>query len=216
MLKSNPLTRDEIEKFAYDGFNKNAITNQENDSFENVAYYSSDNCGSLINPDFPNSNNTLGCTSNYNKSEIKKIVDNWSKSVFEVFELSTDEYGYSVRLLKQNELFENLYYENQRRNDTGISEKIVPTRKEDDYDIVGCWIMNDENDSQKYTLIRNNEYFYNSAVYNKIGKICPVVTLLKKDFNSNNNSNNVSVPNTYVNIRHLYVLVGFAVIILLL
>ena len=89
LLKEKPLTAQDIYKYSNGKYNT-----------EQVPYYASDTC---------NKNNKTGCTTDFNKSIVKEIMDNWAEDVFKggVVEVN----GHKTRLLTIEELVDRFAYE---------------------------------------------------------------------------------------------------------
>ena len=119
LLKETPLTVDEVNTYGgvgtsnnhvnmYNTSNTSASDYQKaynNNGYGGMAYYSSATCGY-------NGSSWVydGCTNEYDKSEIKYVVDAWSNSKLTQKDLKEVE-GYTVRLLTIGELTTNLGYE---------------------------------------------------------------------------------------------------------
>lgn len=71
-----------------------------------MAYYTSSTCGYNENRQF----NSSGCTNDYNKSEIKYVIDAWVNEIIGNENLLVDSFGYASRLITIEELTENLGY----------------------------------------------------------------------------------------------------------
>lgn len=120
LLKSEPLTADEVNKYGGVGTENNHVnmyvTSDTSKSYYQkslycnggcMAYYTSLTCG------YDLSGNLLedGCQNNYLDSEVKYVVDNWSQSQLNDSDLIEDSLGYKTRLLTVEELINNLGYE---------------------------------------------------------------------------------------------------------
>lgn len=106
LLKAEPLTVDEVKKYGEghinNYFSKDDVAQKEVDNvngYGGVAYYTSENC-IYINYQWI----TEGCTNDYNKSDIKYIVDAWSNAKVNQQDLVKDKYGYKSRLIKKEEI----------------------------------------------------------------------------------------------------------------
>ena len=120
LLKQKPLTKVEIDNNHYGQGYINKYTGgsagevydisywdemaseEKYSGYGAIAYYSSATCG--YNP--PNQWNTVdwsGCTTDYDSSDIKHVVDDWANLTFTNGEL-TEVNGYRARLVKQDEL----------------------------------------------------------------------------------------------------------------
>ena len=197
LLKVQPLTAEEVKLYGGDDINKYAIKNDSYTTDDYIAYYSSETC---INE------NISGCTKDYDKSEIKYIVDNWSKSNFTFSELGVDEYGYSARIITEDDLINYLDFKKEIGKNSTQPLSISPTNPDAFYNLDGCWATLDSNDSNYVVIVNNGAYFHYQAVMYKAGRVCPVVTLLKKDRSSNNNT--VNSPDTYLKEPYISTIIG--------
>ena len=105
-LKDKPLTVEEVNTYGGVGTENNHVnrytevsqgTAYNSNGYGAVAYYSSETCGYVDGNVV-----TTACTSNYDDSDIKYIVDNWSNSKFEI-NILKDVDGYKSRLIKSDE-----------------------------------------------------------------------------------------------------------------
>lgn len=115
MLKAEPLSVDEVNKYGGVGTKNNHVnvystsdvtaSNYQKASningYGGMAYYTSPTCG------YTGYNN---CTTDYNKSEIKYVVNAWSSAVLNEEDLIEDKTGYKTRLLTLEDLTNNLGY----------------------------------------------------------------------------------------------------------
>ena len=127
ILKDKPLTVEELYKYGKDEngelfvneylfgeHDPEEIIYEYGDGIGSIAYYTSDECsainnhGSVYIDDAVNI--TIGCTNNYNKSDIKKVIDNWSNDVFKNSMIEVA--GYKARVLSIDDLTNNLGYVN--------------------------------------------------------------------------------------------------------
>ena len=155
VLKKDPLSSDQLGKYA--------INN--NGEYNNIMYYSDSNCVS---------NNTC---SNYQYSNIKVVLDSYMVSI--ASDLKEVD-GYKIRLITINELANlgfidnsnTLYYETSKTTPYWISSN------GDEY-----WVMNSNNNSLNNTFMvvdyDNESYAYEVSTYNNLGKVRPVINLLK-------------------------------------
>jgi len=124
LLKEKSLTVDELNKYGRDEsgklfVNKDLINSDDpekvifefEDNSGGIAYYSDDGCsyiyyynGSSIST---TESDSSMCISDYNSSDIKKVVDNWTKDNFDSNDLIEVD-GYSSRILNYNDLRKNL------------------------------------------------------------------------------------------------------------
>ena len=109
MLKAEPLTVDEVNLYGGVGTEDNHVNistsssmgvAKDNNGYGGVAFYTSSTCGL----------NGSNCVRDYMYSDIKYIVDNWSNNKLGDNDLYVDEDGYSSRLIKIEELRNNLGY----------------------------------------------------------------------------------------------------------
>ena len=70
-------------------------------NYLNMAYYSKDTCVTV---------GDAGCTTDYNSSNIKQVVDVWSNSKLKSSDLKDYQTGYSARLITLDDLVDNLGY----------------------------------------------------------------------------------------------------------
>ena len=110
MLKAEPLTVDEVNKYGKDHINRytssSVGTAYNENGYGGMTYYSSETCG-LVNSSWVET----GCTNDYAQSEVKYAVDAWAKDKFQASDLKEDETGYSARLLTFEELTTKLGYD---------------------------------------------------------------------------------------------------------
>ena len=118
LLKQEPLTTNEVNTYGGVGTANNHVnmynsrktsdtyyhqayniprTAKDNNGYGGMAYYSSSTCG-YVNGSWQFD----GCTTSYNQSEVKYVVDAWAAAKF-TDELKTVD-GYSARLAQKEEL----------------------------------------------------------------------------------------------------------------
>lgn len=164
LLKGNPLTLEEI--LMYKGDLDIQINPYDQEGY--VSYYSSDTC---------NYDNISGCTTDYNQSNVKVIVDNWASN-FEEDLVSVN--GYKARLLTIDNLLENLGYDiniKPTSNSFGLTEDVP----EWVYNVSNAiWTMSASEDTQNevyiilsYGKVISHEVFYSQRT------IRPVINLNK-------------------------------------
>lgn len=119
VLKVKPLTYDEITKYGeghvnmYNYYYYNYYTPgdynshfrvaYQNGNYGGMAYYTSPNCGydsTKSNKNFDSSN----CTTSYDLSEVKYVVDAWAANYLNETDLVIDSSGYNVRLINEEDL----------------------------------------------------------------------------------------------------------------
>ncbi len=149
-----------------------------------------------------NSNNTSGCTNNYNQSNIKTIVDNWIVQHNIENDLVSIR-GYKARLLTINELIDNLGYI------PGLVGSIISfVMTEDTPDFIynnsyNYWTMSGYEDSNNvvYIFVNNNlnQYLNNGAsglfgdaIYDSY-MVRPIINLKKYAFEGGCNEEEIEV-----------------------
>lgn len=148
LLKDKELTVEELYKYGRDKdgnlFVNKYITNlnnpeevikEYNDGSGGIAYYTSETCTYELtwNGSSYSAINGLydGCKNNYQISDVKKVIDNWSKDKFGDNLIDVD--GYKSRLLNESDVIDNLGFE----FDTGATYFLI--NSSNDYD----WIFGD-------------------------------------------------------------------------
>ena len=146
MLKAEPLSVDEVNTYGVGHIDKYAEYPGIDNTGALSAYYSSETCG------FPDGKEeppvAIGCINDYDKSDVKYIVDKWSDEVLVKTDLKEDSLGYKVRLITINELQEYLGYEYYPG--TGGNAKYYKT------DVTPEWVYN------------HGSYFTMSAVQDSV------------------------------------------------
>ena len=105
-----------------------------------MQYYKSDDCTAH--------NNSFGCTTNYNDSFVKIIVDNWSNSIeSNLVEIN----GYKARLLNLDELRDNFGYEYVPKNSWSVYGSSDETPN---------WLKNNSYSSWTMTPYEYDDYIY--------------------------------------------------------
>ena len=116
LLKAEPLTTEEVDTYGVGHINRNTIVSQgivhDHNGYGAIAYYSSSTCKSEKKNSSEERTET-GCTTSYEQSEIKFVVDAWAQAKTNSNDLVADSTGYSVRLLSFEDLTTNLGYENR-------------------------------------------------------------------------------------------------------
>lgn len=192
VLKANPLTASEINanKIASDNVNHvnrytwdyvgEAYTFNDSNKTGGLAYYTSDTCGYVILGDY-NSWIESGCTTSYDSSDIKHVVDNWARTTFSDNELATDSNGYQARLITKDELVNNL----------GCTSNYCGNSSYDwIYNISGYWYwtMTPNNSDLALMTVHNHGYFGGGRVDNVDGELRPVINIKKSALEGGNNN----------------------------
>lgn len=231
ILKDNPLTVDEVNKYGKVGtkdnhVNINVTTNDliqyyeeayDNNGYGGMAYYTSETCD--------NSTST-GCTTDYDKSNIKYVVDAWAKDNFSEKELK------DARLLTADE-FKSL-------SDVTIS--ITPSSSNNIYSAKYDWLYNNNytywtmsgrdgannrinvigysgNIDDSYDLIQTKQYrnvvrpvaeLYTCALDNSCDKSEDNLNQINNDDTKNTSEVKevVSAPNTLLKISVIFIMIG--------
>ena len=121
--------------------------------------------------------NTDPKSTNYDDSDIKKVVDAWKEAKLTQDDLKEVD-GYTTRLLMYDELFDNLGYEIQTCG-TDECKKYTENTPSWVYNSnYWYWTMSPYNDSASYVWYVNNNGYLNGLVYGD-GVVRPVINLLK-------------------------------------
>ena len=191
LLKETPLTVDEVNTYGgvgtsnnhvniYTTYNTSASYYQkayDANGYGGMAYYSSATCG------YPTAGSssgftTIGCTTNYDESEIKKVVEAWKDAKLTESELKEDSLGYKARLLTHDELTTNLGYAKQTGTTPPSSNGEMPSWVyNSDY---RYWTMSQWGASFVWLVGSNGnlDYCYVDGSYNN-GVVRPVINLKK-------------------------------------
>ena len=185
LLKAEPLTVDEVNKYGvghinkYTSANQGTVGNWQINGYGGMTYYSSENCG-YVNGSWV----TEGCTTDYDASEVKYAVDAWAVDKLNVNDLTKDSLGYTARLLTYEELTINLGY----TRDVGATSMSLNTEKTPSWvynERYYYWTMSQYDNSNSniwYVYVDgsvNSYYVYASSGYGGFGTVRSVVTLLK-------------------------------------
>ena len=164
LLKDTPLTQGEI----------NLYKNDDTQAPGDIMAFNS-NCSFYE-----------GCTTDYETSEIKNVIDNWSDARFKDDELIEVD-GYKARLITVDELINNLGYEYHDVITSIILEYSESTPPEVYSSGELFWTMSKYNDEENITISDSNNkdliYIYNQKatpknMYSK-NKVRPVINLNK-------------------------------------
>ena len=173
LLKGTPLTVDEIDKYgevntannhvnkyaSYDPGKAHFLFHNGEISYGGMSYYDSPTCG------YPKEGNYsvyIGCTTDYDKSNVKYVIDAWAKDKFNDDELATDFLGYQVRLITLEETI-NLGYTEDEGNGIYIKNNETPE-----------WTYNIYDSSTSYWTMTASSCSSDSIwTINHLGKILP-------------------------------------------
>ena len=190
LLKAEPLTVDEVNKYGVDENGVNHVNMYTSDSvgvvydkngYGGMAYYTSENCGRYLDGNHLSS----GCTTDYNLSEIKYVVDSWTNNKLSIYDLKEDSLGYKTRLITFEELINNLgYVRESGASYMSQSKKNTPSWV---YNIkYAYWTMSayDKDPSILWNLSGNGDVYVND-VRNISLAVRPVINLYKKTIKKN-------------------------------
>ena len=111
VLKETPLKIDEVSTYGMAHINSYTYMSQgttyDKNGYGGMAYYSTETCG------FPSGSYEsvkTGCTTDYEESDIKYVIDAWANDRLTVSDLKADSLGYKARLLTYEELIISLGY----------------------------------------------------------------------------------------------------------
>ena len=186
LLKKTPLQANDLNNFGYGHVNEYTTykvgypdpvtyTKEAAVSYDygSIAYYSSSDCTNIGDKNFS------GCSSNYNESEIKYVVDNFGKNLAGD-DLRKDSMGYEVRLLTKEEIEENFNFEYVYKTPSDANMTFCATENTPNWLFNGdFWLMSPSDDSNKvYCFSSNSQSLYSYYVYASLG-VRPVITIDK-------------------------------------
>lgn len=176
ILKSEPLTVDEVNLYGGVGTENNHVNKYTSESvgtarrfygYGGMAYYSSDTCG-YVDGNYI----TSDCSIGYKDSDVKYVLDNWVIDKFELNDLIVDLDGYFARLIKNEEL----------KNNLGCTNGNCKLSSFDWTYKYMYWIFdlaNEYSDSSYRSLCQSNGYLSVSNMLATYVNVRPVVTLKK-------------------------------------
>ena len=173
LLKKDVLTADEINEYS---------TNYESVDGE-YPYYESDTC---------NMNNESGCSTNYDISNVKSIIDNWSNSFNN--HLSNID-GYKARLVNENDIINKLSYESYHASPYDSYRASLDTPEWAYISGKEYWSMQVSKDSSSQIYGVSN-VLSSKNIYNKL-YIRPVINLKKSAIESGCHIGNNTKYTTY-------------------
>ncbi len=219
LLKEKPLLTSEVSNYGNNHVNRYVKDSLgvvlDVDGFGNIAYYSREKCSNI------NYNIKKGCSSDYNRSDVKYVVDAWTLDMFDKSKLVSDELGYKTRLITYDELINiGLNISQKVTDDTFEISEGVPTWL---YSFSYFWTMSPYYDSTEEVWIGRNGV-EEQQVYNAYATIRPVINLKKesigyetinedgkidyKKVDDKKNNNQVSVPNTVKKVSIIFIILG--------
>ena len=177
MLKAEPLTVDEVNTYGVGHVNRYAYssigTAYNNNGYGGMVYYSSETCGYV-----DGSSVSTGCTTDYEQSEVKYVVDSWSNDKLNVSDLTEDSLGYKTRLLTFEDLTNNLGYVREG----GASYMNLNTENTPSWvynSQYPYWTMSPYDDSASYVWIVYSDGNVGNGSIRNGDVVRPVITLLK-------------------------------------
>ena len=171
LLKKEPLKTTEMGSLISSTEILNYVDSSE--EFLKVPYYAKDNCVS--------GGDTSGCTTDYNVSSVKQVVDVWANAKLTISDLKEDSLGYKTRLITYNELINNLGYAFEQVctadcYQTTIIDNVPTWVYNDNY---AYWTMSAYEDSDlSVWRVQSNGGLSEFGVANS-NIVRPVITLLK-------------------------------------
>ena len=178
MLKAEPLTVDEVNTYGVGHVNRYTYqsvgTAKDVEGYGGMAYYASETC-----KDNGSSSVYEGCTTDYDESEVKYVVDAWANDKINTSDLKEDNLGYKTRLITFEDLTNNLGYPKEYGvTYIGLDKENTPSWVYDNS--YSYWTMSAYEDSTNVMWI----VYYNSgvstgSVYGNGSVVRPVITLLK-------------------------------------
>ena len=182
LLKAESLTVDELNTYGVGHVNMYVTkdtsasyyqTAYDQNGYGGMSYYSSTTCGY----DETGTYSSTDCTNDYNKSDIKYVVDAWSTAKFAENALTKDSLGYKARLLTLEELATNLGYEfEDRATALYLSPETTPSWVYNSQ--YSYWTMSPYRDSNKEVWCIGNTGIVN-GYGNYFVVVRPVVNLKK-------------------------------------
>lgn len=104
VIKNTNSSEDYVVALKWEPLTKTVVNSAISASIGFISYYSSDTCSYSYN-----NSNVTGCTNDYNSSNVKRIVDNWSNTVFSENDLISVD-GFRARIISKSDLINNLGY----------------------------------------------------------------------------------------------------------
>ena len=173
--------------YGYNAYSGSRQTNIESDGIYGTAYYY--NRQDCVHTSMGGSN-TQGCKTDYNESDIKKAIDEWTADKLNEDDLTNDYLGYKVRLLTYSELIDDFHFELQFIKPTVASyAKTSLTLEFVTSSSYNYWTMSKHEDSDTgvYVIQKNGEIrdwpVFGSLSYGG-ASIRPVITLKKSAINN--------------------------------
>ena len=205
LLKAEPLTVEDVNKFGTGHINnytepKNVPKNIN--GYGGVAYYSSAEC---------NENVKTNCFNEYDKSDIKYIIDAWIDSIFSSSKNTLSDISLSYTILTYDDLLKKLEYSEETVSaESGYIKILSPINDYDNISVSKCWSSYYFTDDSFIVFAgSDNNDFMSNPVYSADNVVCPVITLKTNlETPKENSSVNeiVKVPNT-ISSKNIFVFI---------
>lgn len=202
LLKAIPLKMDEMSSLIESTEIAKYVSSTE--EYLIVPYITSENCTSLGVAE----GTAIDCTTDYELSTLKQIVDVWSRAVLTESDLIEDYLGYKTRLLSYEDLINDLGCIRQEGTDNMYDSSDTPDwiHIENMYFTMSPY---EDSDINVWTVFADNvgkNRVYMSSV------VRPVVTLKKQNYDINNQT--VSVPDTFLAKSIIIIVIGLLLIVM--
>ena len=189
ILKQTPLLANDVDYYGrghinmynlyYIGYPSTKYTKKSaNDKgYGAIAFYSRKKCSNI-------DKNYSGCVNDYNKSDVKYVVDAWANQEFGSENLVKDETGYSARLMTKEEIEKYYVYEYRESSPTN------PTLVRVISDETPSWLYQSGMTSWLMTPVGDGNNVYDDKLYEiyvyDYKYIRPIVTINKTELDRNN------------------------------
>ena len=158
LLKAEPLTNDEVRNYGGVGTENNHVNRYKSYSqgrpydqhgYGGMLYYSSEQCGYVNSQDIEND-----CTTDYDRSDIKYVVDAWAADNFQNDELALVN-GYKARLIKIEDFLDNFDSSKYYSSTEGIRYRLIINSGQADWSVGDLhlgwyWTMSSYNGNKIY------------------------------------------------------------------
>ena len=187
LLKAEPLTVDEVNTYGaghVNNYTEDSVgTAYDDNGYGIMAYYSSPTCRwDLDSDDYQKE----GCTTDYESSEIKYVVDAWANDKLTKADLKADATGYGARLITIDELTSYLGYDDDHINIDDESAGSDPSSNGE----TPSWVYNEnykywsmgpmQGSSDRMWFVASDGIVESGGIaHYEGGAVRPVITLLK-------------------------------------
>ncbi len=176
LVKATPLTVSDVYTYGVGYINKYGDSKDtviDKEGYGAVAYYRSNTCF--------NGDNKIGCINKYEESDIKNIVDNWSRSIFNSSQLNITDLNMKFRVINDSDLY-TMGYKGKlvAVNTYGPPSYISAGVYSDDINLSQCWsTISYGDDNYRVGAVDNENKLNVQTVYSSDNVICPVITIKK-------------------------------------